>query len=169
MNHPVRRVLEWGVALACAGFVVYALLSALFAVIGPIGWIKTLADFPQVMWDRLPHVPGLSQATKDVPAAIARTEAAQVALREQAAAANAALRQAGDARAQATALKAQLAQAKAALVPVLKRQSELEALNRRHATRIRELETALATVRAKPVAPVTSRQGAVDTLKRLGY
>lgn len=161
----LRRIVEWGVVLACVGVLAYVLLMW----VAPIGWIKTLVDFPEVLWDRLPHVPGLSQATKDVPAAIARTEAAQAALREQAAAANAALRQAADARVQAAAFKAQLGQAKAALAPLLKRQSELEALNLRHAVRIMEMEAALATVQAKPVAPVTSRQGAVDTLKRLGY
>jgi hypothetical protein len=67
------------------------------------------------------------------------------------------------------ALKAELARSHATLVPLLRQQSELAALNLWHVERLRELEQALAKVKAQPVTPVTTRQGAVEALKAMGY
>lgn len=160
----------WGVLgtvcmVASVGFLLYVTLAWMV----PIGFIRTLTSFPEVLWNRLPHAVGLSRATKDVPAAIQRTEAMQTALREQAVAANAALAQAVAARGQVAAMKEQLAKSQAALRTLLGEQAALEASNVRHAARIAELEQAMAVVRARPLPTITTRQEALDALRRAGY
>jgi len=161
----VQRLVAVAVILVCLGLFWYAALSLL----SPLRWAKSAVSFAEMLWDRLPHVSGLPQVRKDVSAAIRRTEEAQTALREQAAAANAALAQAAGARGQVAALKQELARSQAALAPLLRQQAALEAVNARHVERLRDLEQALAKVRAQPVAHVTTRQGAVEALKAMGY
>jgi hypothetical protein len=161
----VRRLIAVAIVLVILGALAYGAL----ALLSPARWVHSVTNFAEMLWDRLPHVPLLGPARREVPAAIRRTEEAQAALREQAAAVNAALAQAAGARAQVAALKAELARSQAALGPMLRQQSELAALNVRHVERVRELEDALAKVKAQPVAPVTTRQQAVEALRRLGY
>jgi capsule polysaccharide export protein KpsE/RkpR len=161
----VRRALTVAIALVLAAWLLYVAVSWFM----PVTLIRTLLDFPETLWNNLPHVPGLGQATRDVPAAIKRTEEAQAALREQAAAANSALAQAKAARFQVSELKRQLAQAQADLAPLRARQGELEGDSRAQAARVADLERALAVAGLAPVSKVTTRQQAVDALRKAGY
>jgi hypothetical protein len=164
-NMALRRAVTVAVACALAAWALYAAVSFLT----PVGLFRTLLDLPETLWNNLPHVPGLGQATRDVPAAIKQTEAAQAALRKSAARARDALAQASSARAQVEDLKRQLAESRAAFAPLAARQSELEGDSARQAARVLELERALALASAAEVPKVATRQQAVETLKRLGY
>lgn len=156
--------------------VIAAFLYVVIAFVAPVGWVAGLASAPEYLWDKFPHVPGLSQVTKDVPPALERTRELEkqlavrgTALREQARAARAALDQARTARAEAEGLKKTIETAEQDIVILRDRVATAEGEVRRRSAMLEALGAELERARAVPSRRVTTRAEAVEVLRQMGY
>ena len=160
-----------GKTLVAVVAVALALTVLFFAALGSVfpTFIVGLAQLPGQWWDRIGFVPERRQLERELKDQAKVNEQVLADLKKARDALLGAQVQAGILRKQATEAQWRIEGMGQAMQALVRQTNALQAQVDKDAVRIAELDAAAKAVASKPVPHVTTRQEAIDTLRRLGY